>query len=247
MKIGIIGYGKMGQAIEKTALANGHMIAWKIDQQDALLLDKIDKATVDIAIEFTTPSTAYHNIYTCLEKGIPVISGTTGWLTSINEITTYCQQQKGTFFYSPNFSIGANVLFKMNVWLAKVMQHYPNFKPSIAETHAISKKDAPSGTAIQLATALLAHNQHVERWDLVTEKSNIAPNILPIHVNRTLESTMYHTVSYSSDCEGILIQHTAQDRTPFANGVMAVAIWLKDKKGFYTMDHFLTDLSIACQ
>src|SRR5262245_22970995 len=150
MKLALLGYGKMGRAIEKIALARNHQISYRIGQGNTHLLSTLTPAVVDVAIEFSHPARAYHHIYTCLQKGIPVISGTTGWLEQKNVLDQYCQAQQGTFFYATNFSLGAYIFFKLNALLAQYMAPYPDYTAHITETHHTTKQDKPSGTALQI-------------------------------------------------------------------------------------------------
>ncbi len=164
MKIALIGYGKMGKAIEEIALQKGHEIVLKIDVSNLNDFNQENLSKVDVAIEFTSPHTAFENVKKCLEYGVPVICGSTGWLDRWNQIETYCQQQNGTFLYASNFSIGVNLFFELNIYLAKLMNKYSDYNVSMTEIHHTQKKDAPSGTAITLAEQILANNSLKEKW-----------------------------------------------------------------------------------
>ncbi len=233
MKIVLIGYGKMGKTIERIAQSRGHEIAGKIDVGDDIAL--FDKA-VDVAIEFTQPEAAVHNLKTCFEKGIPVVCGTTGWLQHKNEIEAHCHAKNGTLLYSSNFSLGVNLFFKLNEYLSKLMNRYDQYEVSIDETHHTQKKDAPSGTAITLAQGVMKNLKRKKEWSLrMTEN----PNTLVINSFRIDPAPGTHVVKYLSEVDDIEITHTAHSREGFALGAVLVAEWLAGKKGIYTMDDFL--------
>ena len=164
MNILLLGYGKMGKIIEKTALSRGHQITEKIDIHNQAMLRDIHPGTCDVAIEFSQPEAAYDNILTCLGKKIPVISGTTGWLDKKKDIERICLEKKGTFFYASNFSIGVNIFFKINKYLAGIMNRYMEYHPSMLEIHHTEKKDAPSGTAITLAEGIINNIDRIRSW-----------------------------------------------------------------------------------
>ena len=235
MQIAIIGYGKMGRAIEKLAHQRGHQIPLIVDENNISSLSKFE-GTIDVAIEFTTPGTAAGNIRLCADLGIPVVVGTTGWANELEEVKHYVSKKSGTLFYASNFSLGVNIFFKLNEWLASVMNNYPAYQPSLDETHHIHKLDKPSGTAITLAEGLLNQHQQYDDWTLDTtdQKSK-----LPIISHRKGEVPGTHSVSYNSEMDELFIQHTAHSRGGFALGAMLVAEWLPGKKGVLTMNDFL--------
>ncbi|WP_462249141.1 4-hydroxy-tetrahydrodipicolinate reductase [Ekhidna sp.] len=235
MRIALIGYGKMGKAIEKIAIQQGHDIAITI--QDSNELEQLSISNVDIAIEFTQPESAYANISHCISKGIPVISGTTGWLEKLAAIEEQCVQNNGTFLYASNFSIGVNLFFELNKWLANKMSSL-DFQPSMKEIHHTEKKDSPSGTAITLAEGIMASHPSISEW--INDESADHKK-LGIVSERTPNVPGTHTVSYSSPLESIEITHTAHDRSVFAEGVVKVADWIHKKKGVYTMSEFIND------
>ncbi len=240
MNILIIGYGKMGKTIEQLALERNHSIVYKIDQNTDDSLEDIDASQVDVAIEFTQPDAAPDNLRFCIENNIPVISGTTGWLSQKDEIETLCKQHHGAFFYASNFSIGVNIFFKLNQYLASLMKAIPDYQPSMEETHHIHKKDAPSGTAISLAEPIVQALPNIEKWELAEEKTNsLSKKVLPIKAIRKDEVPGTHIVRYSSEIDDIVISHTAHTRKGFALGAVLVAEWVKDKKGVLDMDDFL--------
>ncbi len=233
MKIVLIGYGKMGKTIERIAESRGHEIAGRIDLGDDITLFG---KTADVAIEFTQPEAAVHNLKACFEKGIPVVCGTTGWLQHKDEIEQYCLSKNGTLLYSSNFSLGVNLFFKLNEYLSKLMDRYNQYEVSIDETHHTQKKDAPSGTAITLAQGVMKNLKRKKEWSLgITENSNA----LVINSFRIDPAPGTHVVKYSSEVDDIEITHSAHSREGFAWGAVLVAEWLAGKKGIYTMDDFL--------
>lgn len=225
----------MGKAIEKVALAAGHAIASTIGKDDGL--HGLKNQQVDLAIEFTQPDSAFENISYCIENGIPVISGTTGWLDRLDDIRELCQSKNGTFLYASNFSIGVNLFFELNKWLAGKMAQL-DFTPSIEEVHHTEKKDSPSGTAITLAEGILATKTELNGW--INAKSADHKK-LGIVSRREPNVPGTHTVSYSSPLESIEIKHTAHDRSVFAQGVVKVGEWIHTKKGMFTMSDFIND------
>lgn len=233
MKIVLIGYGKMGKTIERIAESRSHEITGRIDVGDDITL--FDKPA-DVAIEFTQPEAAVHNLKACFEKGIHVVCGTTGWLQHKEEIEHCCLANNGTLLYSSNFSLGVNLFFKLNEFLSKLMDRYNQYEVSIDETHHTQKKDAPSGTAISLAQGVMKNLKRKKEWNLGTTEN---PNTLVINSFRIDPAPGTHVVKYSSDVDDIEITHTAHSREGFALGAVLVAEWLAGKKGIYTMDDFL--------
>ena len=225
----------MGKAIEQIAIANGHEVTDKIEATDSLT--NLSPSTAQVAIEFTQPESAFNNIKFCLEKGIPVISGTTGWLDQMNKILDICNANNGTFLYASNFSIGVNLFFELNEWLANKIAKL-NFNPMIKEIHHTEKKDSPSGTAITLAEAVLSNDP--SRSDWINEKSTDHTK-LPIVSERKPNVAGTHTVTYTSPLETIELTHVAHDRSVFAEGVVKVAEWIHTKKGVFTMSDFIND------
>lgn len=235
-RILLLGYGKMGKAIEQVALQRGHQVVHKIDADNHATLATLDPTTVDVAIEFSQPQAAYDNIRQCLSQGIPVISGTTGWLAKQEAIEAYCQAQKGTFFYASNFSIGMNIFFKINALLAKLMDQHPEYEVAIEEIHHLEKKDAPSGTAITLAEGI-THNLHRKKsWELGPVEQE---DMLEIVAKREKGVHGTHTVTYTAPVDTLTLQHTAHNRTGFALGVVLVVEWLQGRQGILGMEDFL--------
>lgn len=235
MKILLLGYGKMGKEIEKVALFRGHEIVGKIDINNQHELEQLDTDAVDVAIEFSTPEAAATNIKKCLQRGWPVVSGTTGWLEHKLEIEALCLQNGGAFFYASNYSIGVNLFFRLNTILAKLVKGQ-GYDIKLTETHHIHKKDAPSGTAITLAEGIQKGNEEVLGWTLLPEKK---PNHVPIESIREGEIPGTHTITYSSPIDSIEITHTAHGRQGFAQGAVIAGEWIQGKKGTFGMDDLL--------
>jgi 4-hydroxy-tetrahydrodipicolinate reductase len=233
MKILLIGYGKMGKTIERIAVSRGHEIVGRIDVGDDLSL--FDKEA-DVAIEFTQPEAAISNLKTCFEKGIPVVCGTTGWRQHQQEVEAYCKQKNGALLWSSNFSLGVNLFFKLNEYLAKLMNRYAQYEVSVDETHHTQKKDAPSGTAITLAEGVIKNLERKKKWSM---ESNDNPESLVIKSFRIDPAPGTHVIRYHSEVDDIEITHTAHSREGFALGAVLVAEWLKGRKGIFTIDDFL--------
>ncbi|MFM2428750.1 MAG: hypothetical protein RL012_634 [Bacteroidota bacterium] len=236
MRILLIGYGKMGRAIEYIALQRGHHITHKIDLSNSASLATVNPKTVDVALEFSQPTAAYSNIYQCLAKNIPVISGTTGWLAKKEELCAYCRSYRGTFFYASNFSIGMNILCKVNTFLAKLMDQYPEYEVTLAEEHHLEKKDTPSGTAIALAEGIIQNMHRKKRWEISPAQQKDSLGIL---VKRKPDVPGTHTVTYTTPLDTLKLKHTAHSREGFAMGVVLVAEWIQDKQGILGMEDFL--------
>lgn len=236
MNIALIGYGKMGKTIEAIAIERGHHIVLRVDQDNFDELRAYPKAEIDVAIEFTNPEVAYDNIRYCIEAGIKVISGTTGWLAKKPIIDELCRKSGGTFFYASNFSVGVNLFFKLNEVLARMMAPYHAYQASMEEVHHTEKKDAPSGTAITLAEGLMRHQEQLRSW---TNSTSDAPDELGIVSVRQDPAPGTHTVSYSSAIDTISIKHEAHSRKGFAQGAVLVAEWVADQKGVLSMTDFL--------
>lgn len=234
MRILLIGYGKMGKTIETLALQRNHTVVGKVDPATGLSFDF--NTPVDVAIEFTIPESAITNIRLCLDKNIPVLSGTTGWQSHKNEMDDYCRLKQGTFFYASNFSLGVNLFFKINEQLARMMQGQHAYNVSIEEIHHTQKKDAPSGTAITLAAGILKHLKEKKQW--VNHESKKAEELV-IRSFREDPAPGTHTVKYQSAVDDIEIKHTAHSRQGFALGAIMVAEWLPGQKGVLGMDDFL--------
>lgn len=236
MKIALIGYGKMGKAIEEIALQRGHTVPLKIDISN---LDEFTAANLqqcDVAIEFTGPHSAVENISRCLDAGIPVVSGSTGWLEQWDTIKNKCSTLNGTLLYASNFSVGVNIFFELNKKLAALMRNQPSYNVSMEEIHHTQKKDAPSGTAITLAEQVLEAIPGKTKW--VNAEDSDAAN-LSIISKRIDPAPGTHSVKYSSAIDDIEIIHTAHSRTGFATGAVLAAEFLPGKKGIYSMKEVL--------
>lgn len=239
MNILILGYGKMGKIIAEISESRGHHIAAKINIDNIEELDTLDPSKVDVAIEFSEPTAAFDNISWAINHNIPVLSGTTGWLERKPEIERLALSKGGSFFYASNFSIGVNIFFKLNKFLAKIMDKQPDYQVKMEETHHTEKKDAPSGTAITLAETIINQVDRIKRWDLDTEL-NDNEHSLPITAIREDPAPGTHVVTYHADIDNIEIKHTAHSRKGFALGAVLVAEWIKDKKGVLSMGDFLS-------
>lgn len=236
MRIALIGYGKMGHAIEEIAIAKGHEIVLKIDAANTSDLNKENLSKADVAIEFTGPETAVNNILKCFDAGIPVVCGSTGWLDKLKAVEDYCKEKNGGFLYASNFSIGVNLFFELNKQLAKLMNAYTEYDVTIHEVHHTQKKDAPSGTAITLAEQLIENLKRKNSW-VKDAASNT--NELAITSERTDPAPGTHVIKYFSDIDDIEIIHTAHNRKGFAAGAVLAAEFLKGKKGIYSMNQVL--------
>ena len=229
MKIGLLGYGRMGKAIEKIALERGHEIVYKIDRD----YNHGNLIKADVAINFSIPSAAVNNVITALENSIPVICGTTGWLDQYKKVTKSALHNKTAFLYASNFSIGVNLFFKLNKTLAKIVQNQ-DYKASVEEIHHIHKLDAPSGTAITLAEGII-ENSNLKKWC----EQDAGEDELEIKSIREGEVPGIHTIQYKSDIDSITIRHEAFDRKGFAYGALVAAEWIVGKKGIFKMDDVL--------
>jgi len=236
MKIALIGYGKMGKAIESIALNKGHEIVLKIDIQNNNDFTEAALQKADVAIEFTGPHSAYENIKKCIAWGVPVVSGSTGWLDKWNEVKDLCEVNNGTLIYSSNYSIGVNLFFELNKQLAQLMQPYNSYDVSMTEVHHTEKKDAPSGTAISLAEQILTNLGRKNKWVNAPSENS---NELVIQSERIDPAPGTHMVKYSSEIDDIEIIHTAHTRIGFASGAVLAAEFAFEKKGIFTMKDVL--------
>jgi len=236
MKIAIIGYGKMGKAIEETALAHKHEVGLIIDLHNISELSSTSLAENDVAVEFSTPSAAYENINTCFDAGIPVVCGTTGWNDYLPGVIKRCEEEKKSLVHASNFSLGVNLLFHINARLAGLMNRFGQYDVSIQEIHHTRKKDAPSGTAITLAEDIISSLDRKDKWTLSPESEARG---LEIKAIRADDIFGIHEVGYESDNDKISIRHAAKNRMGFASGVMLAAEFIHARKGFYTMQDVL--------
>ena len=236
MKIAISGYGKMGKTIEEIALQKGHEISARISSVNMEEWNNVTKSSTDVIIEFSTPEAVLSNIKKCFEKNIPVVVGTTGWYEHISALQKEVKENNHSFLYASNFSIGVNLFFELNKFLAKTMEAHAGYKAELDETHHIHKLDSPSGTAISLAQDLIASNSRYRDWKLdeVTEE-----NQLLIRSHRIDEVPGTHVIKYESDVDLIEIKHEAKSRKGFAHGAVLAAEWLSGKPGFFNMTDVL--------
>ncbi len=236
MKIALLGYGKMGHAIEEIASKKGHQIVLRITDKNLqdLSIENIKKA--DVAIEFTNPESAVSNILFCLENNVPVISGTTGWLSKLKNVEEKCKEVKGSFLYASNFSIGVNIFFELNKKLAMLMKPHPIYEIELEEIHHTEKKDSPSGTAITLANQIIEISTQKNKW-VNSDTEN--QNELQINSKRIDEVAGTHSVKYFSDVDEIEIIHTAHNRKGFADGAVLAAEFIADKRGIFSMKDVL--------
>jgi 4-hydroxy-tetrahydrodipicolinate reductase len=230
MKIALLGYGKMGKVIERIALERGHEIVLKKDENNSY--DGLDNA--DVAIDFSVPTAAVDNISNCFHANVPVVSGTTGWLDHYDEIIALCHEKKGGFISSSNFSLGVNLFFELNDYLAKIMAPYASYSVDMEEIHHTQKLDAPSGTAISLAKGVIENSKYTN-WTL----DKPAENEIHIEALRVADVPGTHTVTYNSEVDSIEIKHTAHNREGFALGAVIAAEWLAGKQGVFTMKDVL--------
>ena len=237
MRIALLGYGKMGKAIEKVALERGHEVVFRIDLNNASDKQLITKDNVDAVIEFSSPHSAYVNLEFCMKSGLKTVCGTTGWLESRREIEQLCVQNKASFFYASNYSIGVNLFFKVNEFLAKLMAPHQQYEIFTSEIHHTEKLDAPSGTAITLAEGILSNNTTKKSWvnNQIADKEE-----LPIWSSREGKVPGTHTIKYISEIDEIEIKHTAYTRMGFALGAVLAAEWLQGKEGVFGMNDLLS-------
>lgn len=230
MKIALLGYGKMGKVIERIALERGHEIVLKKDESNTY--DGL--STADVAIDFSVPTAAVANISSAFNANVPVVSGTTGWLEHFDEMVALCNEKQGGFISSSNFSLGVNIFFELNEYLAKIMSQFDSYKVTMEEIHHTQKLDAPSGTAISLAKGVI-ENSNYANWTMDEAKNNE----IHIEAKRIGDVPGTHTVTYESIVDSIELKHTAHNREGFALGAVIAAEWLAGKKGIYSMKDVL--------
>ena len=233
MKIALIGYGKMGKAIEKVLKQRGHRGVARFNRKG---IDDKELANADVAIEFSRPEAVVPNLASCFELKVPVVCGTTGWLAQFNEVSELCRRNDGAFLYASNFSLGVNLFFEINKRLAQIMNPHPKYEVSVHEIHHIEKLDAPSGTAISLAEQAVEELAHKDGW---TMNEQHAANQIHISADRIANTPGTHVVNYYSDIDSIEIKHTAHSRSGFALGAVMAAEFINGKKGIFTMKDVL--------
>ena len=236
MKIALIGYGKMGKTIESIALERGHTVDLKIDIDSMGDFTKENLKQCNVAIEFTGPHSAKENIIKCLDAGIPVVSGSTGWLEAWDEVENYCKEKNGSLLYASNFSVGVNIFFEVNKKLARLMKGHDEYEISMHEIHHTQKKDAPSGTAITLAEQIIQEIPAKKKW---VNNETTDPEALFIISKREDPAPGTHSITYSSAVDDIEIIHTAHNRNGFALGAVLAAEYICTKKGIFSMKNVL--------
>lgn len=236
MKIALIGYGKMGKAIEEIAIQRGHEISLKIDTDNIAELNPQITGKADVAIEFTGPHSAAENVRKALEAGIPLVCGSTGWIESLPQMILLCEKKNAAFLYASNFSVGVNLFFELNKKLASLMSSREDYKILLTEIHHTQKKDAPSGTALSLAEQIL---ENIPRKTKIVNHSSDRSEDLEIISERIDPAPGTHKVQYSSEIDSIEIIHTAHTRKGFALGAVIAAEYIKDKKGYFQMKDVL--------
>jgi 4-hydroxy-tetrahydrodipicolinate reductase len=236
MNIALIGYGKMGHEIEKIARTRGHNIVAIIDVNNADDFNSPAFKSADVAIEFSTPASALDNYQKCFDTNVAVVAGTTGWLEHMDEVKKACDENNQTFFYASNYSLGVNILFALNKFLARIMNNYPEYNVRMEEIHHIHKLDAPSGTAITLVEGIIGSIGRKEDWSLETEEKDTD---LAIHCVREGEVPGIHEIIYESETDAISIRHESKNRKALALGAVIAAEFTKGKKGFLGMNDLL--------
>ena len=233
MKTAIIGYGKMGREIEKILIQRGHEVALIIDQENTSDLNAANLEGIDVAIEFTTPATAYDNIRRCLECGVAIVSGTTGWTSRLAELQELCREKGGAMFYASNYSIGVNLMFRLNRELARMMDRFKQYNVTMTETHHTEKKDSPSGTAVTLAEDIISAIERKQGWvnEPTTDESLIGIESFRVGMNPG-----EHSVTYTSEDDVLEIRHSIKNRRTLAEGAVVAAEFLCGKRGIYTME-----------
>lgn len=237
MRLLLLGYGKMGQMIDQMATSKGHEIVARINIDNRAALDVLDTSSIDAAIDFSQPQAAVSNIKWCIDHQIPVAVGTTGWLNEKAELDAYCKERKGTYLYSSNFSIGVNIFFKLNSFLAGLIDGQKDYAVTMGEIHHTQKLDAPSGTAITLAEGIIEKLSRKDSW---VNNCEAKENELLISSERIDPTPGTHSISYNSPIDSIDIKHTAHGREGFASGAIFVAEWIVNQQGILTMDDFLS-------
>lgn len=232
MNIALLGYGRMGQAIEKIAKDRGHNIVLTVDKNDT----EYDITKADVAIDFSIPTVAFNNISKCINNNVPVISGTTGWLENFDNAVKLCEEKNGAFIYASNYSLGVNIFFELNKTLAKMMSNLKQYDITMEEIHHTKKLDEPSGTAISLANDIIDNNNNANAWELNTTHNETT---IPIVAKRIVDVPGTHTVNYDSEVDSINIKHTAHNRQGFALGAVIAAEWIVGKTGVFTMQDVL--------
>lgn len=237
MNIALLGYGRMGKMIEEIAQSRGHNIVLKISDENPKDLSAVNLQKADVAIDFSIPTVAYTHVSSAIAWGVPIVSGTTGWLDKLEEVKQSIDAHAGACIYASNFSLGVNIFFEVNKRLAQLMSGHDQYSLDIEEIHHTKKLDAPSGTAITIAEGIMDHMPTIEKW--VNDQKNVADNEINIRSLRIDPAPGTHTVTYTSDIDTIEFKHTAHSRNGFALGAVVAAEWLVGKKGFFSMKDVL--------
>jgi len=237
MKIALIGYGKMGHEIENVAIARGHEVVITIDKDNINDFTSENLAKADVAIEFSTPVTAFQNIMNCLKAGVPVVVGTTGWLDKLDEVKKVLSKSNSAMFYASNYSVGVNLYFRVTKILSNYINKVKGYTPSIVEIHHTQKLDAPSGTAITLAQIVSESIDEIKGWTLLPDKDSTK---ISIEAKREGDVPGIHSITFDSEQDEIILTHRAKSRKGFAVGAVMAAEFIVDKKGYFTMDDLLT-------
>jgi 4-hydroxy-tetrahydrodipicolinate reductase len=237
MKIVLIGYGKMGKAIEEIAIARGHEITHRISSSNPI--QTIDLSDSDVAIEFTRPNLAIEHIHYCMNQNLPIVVGTTSWQDKLSDVCDFVNSNNGAMLHASNFSVGVNIFFELNRALAKLMSNQPEYKIEVEEIHHVQKLDAPSGTAVSLLNDILIENKNYSDWDLVSDFNETDSNQIPVIAKREPDVPGTHAINYASEIDTITIKHIAHNRKGFALGAILAAEFLNGKSGVYTMSDVL--------
>lgn len=237
LKIGLFGYGKMGRAIESLAPEHGAEIVWRLDVENRAEATSELLRQADVAVEFTRPEAAFDNVILCLQNGLPVVSGTTGWLEKLPEAQDFCRKNGGALLWASNFSVGVNLFFALNSYLSKLMNERVEYAPAVTEIHHVHKLDAPSGTALTLVNEILAKVKRTSGWALSPTLPQVGE--IPVAAVREGEVPGTHIVKWQSPVDEISIEHRAHSRMGFANGAILAAKWLAGKRGVFTMKNVL--------
>jgi len=233
MQIGLIGYGKMGKTIENLAYQQNIDVAWRITRANRDTLDPELLRQADVVIEFTQPDAAFVNVMACLEAGVPVVSGTTGWLEKLADAEAWCTEHRGALLWASNFSVGVNLFFALNQYLARLMNRRPEYHPAVTEIHHVHKLDAPSGTALTLTNDILALIDRKHNW--VLHPTPPGPEDIPVTAVRENEIPGTHIVRWDGAVDEIILEHRAFSREGFAAGALLAAQWLYGKTGVFRM------------
>lgn len=236
MNIALIGYGKMGKEVAAEALTRNHHISLTVDVDNRHELTPENLKKCDVAIEFTSPHTAAGNVRRCLAAGVPVVCGSTGWLEQLEDVKRECEERKGAFFYASNYSVGVNIFLRINKMLAAMMNFAGAYRPSMEEVHHTEKKDAPSGTAVTLAEAMMSELKLLKKW---VNQASDTEDVLPVVSLRKPGVCGTHTVKYESDVDYITLSHVAKNRKGFALGAVLAAEFIRGKQGCFGMNDLM--------